>query len=504
MPVLDGGVSSAGKANVDNQFNLTVNSPGYTSGGIARGGGLENAGAATSLSEVDAGLLTGARDVLSGEVDDDYRARIAVDNPMDYEQFNYTVQNTAKHTYTATTMAATMGASGLLTNSGSITTTATGLTFGTHRMFPVVGNQTLICETAAAFSAQPNANSVVDFGLFQRGVTAAFAPLDGFYFRVDSTGVKGVVNSGGVETSTAVFPLALGTGTYVYSNNAVNKYLIQVTNVRTTFWINNLKIGTIANPVGANLPFKSQALPWSIRHAIVGGTAGAAMQALVSDYKVTVRGPSYGTNLAGLGSRVLGAFQALSGATPGSLTGGTVTTGTLVNPTAAVPTNTTAALGTGLGGSFWETASVAVNTDVIIDSYQVPAGSSTVQGRTLRISGLSLSSYIQTVIAGGPFNVVWQLAFGHTSVSLATTETGSMVSATTKAPRRVMLPELGQVVTAAQAVSTNVTQYATTVKFANPIYVNPGEFVALIKKHVGTVGTAGTIAHTVAFDYSWE
>jgi hypothetical protein len=37
-----------------------------------------------------------------------------------------------------------------------------------------------------------------------------------------------------------------------------------------------------------------------------------------------------------------------------------------------------------------------------------------------------------------------------------------------------------------------------------PIYVNPGEFVALVMKCVGTVGTSGTIAHVVTFAYGWE
>ena len=77
--------------------------------------------------------------------------------------------------------------------------------FGTHAQFPVGGTLTLACETSVAFSAQPNANTVIDFGLFQRGASAAFAPLDGVYFRMNSAGMFGVVNSGGVETTTAVF-----------------------------------------------------------------------------------------------------------------------------------------------------------------------------------------------------------------------------------------------------------------------------------------------------------
>ncbi len=439
--------------------------------------------------------------MLSPETDKDYRLRVAHDNALDQELFNYTAQNTGKHTFTFTTLAATIGTTGITTNSSSVTTTTTGLTFGTHAMFPVGGTQTIVCETSVAFSAQPTANVVIDFGLFQRGATTAFAPLDGIYFRLNASGMFGVVNSGGSETATAVFPAALGAGTYAYVTNATNRFLIQANNVSVTFWINNIKYGEIPTPAGLNFPCKSLALPWSFRHAIVGGAAGAVLQAVFSDYRIFVRGSQYADDLGTVGNRVLGSYQGLSSGTMGSL----ANYANSANPTAQVPTNTTAALGVGLGGQFWETFSLGVNTDGVICSYQVPVGSSTVQGRRLRVNGVKLMSYIQTVLAGGPMARQYTLAFGHTAVSLATPETGSMVTATTKAPRRVPLPALTQVVTAAQAVSTMVSQPGGAQEvFTNPIYVNPGEFIALVVKGVGTVGTSGTIAHMVAFDFAWE
>jgi hypothetical protein len=180
---------------------------------------------------------------------------------------------------------------------------------------------------------------------------------------------------------------------------------------------------------------------------------------------------------------------------------GTITTGNEANVTVAVPTTTTAALGSGLGGKFWELPSLAVNTDAIIQSYQVPAGTVNIQGRRLVIRGISLMSYVQTVVAGGPYVAEWFLAFGHTAVSLATTE-----SATTKAPRRIVLPQFTQAITAAQAVSTLVSMPGGPfVDFGDaPVYVNPGEFVQLCTRHIGTVGTGGAIAHQVAFVYGWE
>lgn len=488
-------------AEVDAAKNLFTTTPGHDADGVERGGGEANAGAVGMFSEVDSGGVIGSREMLSPEVDKDYRLRVAHDNAMDQELFNYTAQNTGKHTFTFTTLAATIGTGGITTNSGSVTTTTTGLTFGTHAMFPVGGTQTVVCESSVAFSAQPNANTIFDIGLFQRGATTAFAPLDGIYFRVNASGMFGVVNSGGVETTTSVFPDALGAGTFAYVNNATNRYLIQANNVSVTFWINNIKYGEIPTPASLNFPCKSLALPWSFRHAIVGGAAGAVFQAVVSDYRIYVRGSQYADDLGEVGNRVLGSYQGLSGGTMGSL----ANYANSANPTAQVPTNTTAALGTGLGGQFWETFSLSLTTDGVLCSYQVPAGSSTVQGRRLRLNGVKLMSYVQTVLAGGPMARQFTLAFGHTAVSLATADSASMATATTKAPRRVPLPALTQIITANQAVSTIISQPGGSQEFFdNPIYVNPGEFVALVVKGVGTVGTSGTIGHMIAFDYSWE
>ena len=495
MAVIDGGSSTAGKANVDASYNLQVVTPGRTAAGVAVGGGEDNAGAVAFFSENDPGEVSGARLVRSPETDNDFRLRIAHDNFLDRETFNYTAQNTGKHSHTFTTLTATVSSSGLLLNSANITTTTTGMTFGTHAEFPVgLGATTTYCETSMAVSAASvPSNVVVDIGMFRRGATTAFAPTDGAYFRASSSGWFGVLNRGGVETQVAL------TGfTPVANQNYL--FTVALSEKKARFWIDDVNYGAIEN-TGAGQPFISASLPWSTRFAIVGGAAGAGYQATITDYTISSGGSQFAASLDHVGNRTLGSYQGLSGGTMGSL----ANYANSANPTAAVPTNTTAALGTGLGGQFWETASLAVNTDGIICSYQNPAGTTAVQGRRLVIRGVSLASYIQTVIVGGPFVAQWSLAFGHTAVSLATAETASFATATTKAARRIPLPAFTQVVTAAQAVSTLVSQPGgAQITFDAPIYVNPGEFVALVTKHVGTVGTSGTIAHVVAFDYGWE
>lgn len=189
-------------------------------------------------------------------------------------------------------------------------------------------------------------------------------------------------------------------------------------------------------------------------------------------------------------SRANGSYQD----TGGMLISGTVTTGTLVKPSAVVPANDSlvAGLCDSLGGRSWEalTAGLALDTDAMLQAYQVPVG------LRLKISGVKLSASVQTVIAGGPFVSEFQLAFGFTGVT-PSLQAGD--------PKRILLPELTQLATAAQAVSTAIAQPGgIAVRLENPVFVNEGEWVALVVNRMGTAATAGVIAYNIQYDYSWE
>lgn len=469
---------------------ILVTTPGHDSVGAIIGTGDEGAPSFVMFSENDSGEASGARLVRSPETDGDYRLRTAHDHIMDRDTFNYTAQNTGKHFHAFTTLTATMSAAGLLLNSGSSIATSVGMTFGTHGMYPCgMGICHTYAETSVAFSAvTPPVNVVVDIGLFLRGATTAFAPLDGAFFRFTSAGMIGVISRSGVETQSGVFPF-----TAVANTNYL--LTVSVTEKRVRFWIDDINVGTVENP-GSGQPFTSAALPWSIRQANVGA-AGGVFQTVVTDYTVSLGGPNFAESLGVVGNRSLGSYQGLSGGTMGSL----ANYANGANPTAAVPTNTTAALGVGLGGQFWETDTLAVTTDGVICSYAVPAGTVLVQGRRLRINSVSIASYVQTTLTGGGYVAQWSLAFGHTAVSLATGETASFATGTTKAPRRIPIPGVQSVASAAAALTVLST---VTLTLQNPVFVNPGEFVAVAKKKVGTAPSAGVIAHVVTFDYSWE
>lgn len=456
-------------------------------------------GGTRQFNENDAGAVTGTPWLYSSEVDTDYRLRTSQDLVLDEEVFNYTAQNTGKHTNTVATMANTWTAGQFTTNSGNITTVTTGVQLQTYATFPNTGTQTLSCDMEVGFSAQPAANTFVEFGM---GISASAtaAPTDGCFFRLTSAGLVGVLSNNGTETVTPVFPLSGGTGTWVYQNNKKYQFICYLGGVAAYFWINDGTgaelMGSIQLPTAQGRLVMATGIPFIFKHRITGGAAGAVLQAQLGAYNIRLGGSNLSTVPSAQGNRIYGSYQGLSGGTMGSL----ANYANSANPTAAVPTNTTAALGTGLGGQFWETVTLAANTDGIISSFQVPAINVNGTSRRLVIRGIYLTSFVQTAVTSTVQYVrQYSLAFGHTTVSLATAE-----AVNAKAPRRVALP-FTQTVAVNAAVGTAIPQATYSVDFGDaPVFVNAGEFVQLVVKQIGTIGTAGVLAHTVTFIYGWE
>ena len=72
MAQISTGSSTAGKANVDANFNINVVTPQTE----------DQAGFVQASSEVDAGDVMGARTVRAMEVSHDYRLRVGTDQPL--------------------------------------------------------------------------------------------------------------------------------------------------------------------------------------------------------------------------------------------------------------------------------------------------------------------------------------------------------------------------------------------------------------------------------------
>jgi len=480
---IKGGSNTAGEANVTTDYALQVslerdaeNNP-------------ENISGIKIFSENDSGTKTGTPYLYSPETDEDYRLRVSQDTFLDNETFNYTAQNTGKHTYATSTLTGTWTTAGFTTNGGNVTTTGTGMAFGTYAEFPLITSGLLYCEFTGSLSAALTTNFVIDAGLFRRGASTAYAPTDGVYFRVNASGMFGVINYNGAETTTSAF-------SFTHTNSKKYQFIIVVSEREVQFWIDNILYAKLDTPVGQGVPYMSTTLPFSVRHAHTA-TTGSAIQFNLNDYGVSIAGGNIVKTLGEVGNAVFGSYQGLSGGTMGSL----ASYANSANPTAAAPSNTalTANLPSGLGGQGAVTAAVGGSTDGIWGSYQVPAGTVSIQGKRLKITGVRVDAVnIGAAVATTSTTVQFSLAFGHTAVSLATAE-----AVAAKAPRRVALGFMSWVVGA--AIGTSPTQGAINAMFPEPIYVNSGEFVQLVGKFL--VGTA-TVSQVIQFVwqpiYSWE
>lgn len=469
------GNTSGNVAEVDDSGNLLATLP--------YGSSLAKVGFATLAAERDLGLYTGTRNIERLAVSAQGRLVVGQPIPLFQEVFNGTALNTGVFASPTTTATVTVAGGFLNLNASALTTANAVAQVSTRAWFPLFESFALKFVAEGQLTQPPQVNNVMEIGLFIATGTAA--PTDGLFFRYDAAGnLKAVASNNGTEVMSAIitFPAAISPSTRI-------GWAIEVTTDVVRYFVNATLVAEIPVGTGVGQTFLAESLPFSVREYNSASVPPLAQTLKIASVYIGWQDAAG----AGIDYRQI---LALGGRAHQGQTGGTMGTianyANSANPTAAVPTNTTAALGSGLGGQFWETATLALNTDGVISSFQNPAGTAAISGKTLLIYGVKIESYIQTAIAGGPFNKQWSLAFGHTAVSLATPE-----AATTKAPRRVPLGV--QTVVAAQAVNTVLS--TVNVTFATPIPVYPGEFVQTVTKHVGTVGTAGVIAHVITIDH---
>jgi hypothetical protein len=370
-----------------------------------------------------------------------------------------------------------------------------------YKHITMLGNNTLHIEFAIAFSGVTNtplANQVMEWGLFIPPATA-IAPSDGVFFRYTSAGLSGItVNNAGGETAIAT-PRACAN--FGLDTNHDFKMIIGESFV--DFYVDNVEIGSINVPSGFGAPFLTGALPISFIQRNTGTiTSVNGTYLRVSDIHVDsidiATGKTFPQVFSGMGRT---GSQGQNGNTMGStaaLTNSQVigTAAALANATAAAP------VCLGLGGQATYLPTLAVFTDGILMSYQNPVGSVNIQPRTLFISGVRISSSVSLGLTGGALAMQYNLAYGHTAVSLATAEATSFTTGGGKAARRVPLG--AEHFIAAATIGTGPTGGHVNVKFDAPIVVNPGEFVAIVAKNCGVVTTAGSIVSMIGIDSWWQ
>lgn len=436
-----------------------------------------------NVFEQDAGNNTLVRSLKTPDIDSDYRQRMAMADLMLNEKFPGATLNSSLWTAPVTTMTVVVANDFCTLNSGLSTANAAVARLQSYRLFPIFGVTDTYLSVNAQLAQLPVTNNITEIGF---GIaTGTSAPTDGVFLRLLANGeAKLISNNNGTETQGD----AISNWTTYFPNNETKDVILGVNHKKLTLWIDDDIVSTLDLPnAGSNFTMSSH-LPFFARTYNTGVTSSA--QALrLALVNITVEGASWVKD-----DLIAAAGGHSSFGQTGQTIGTTANFANSANPTAAVPTNTTAALGSGLGGQFWETDTLAVTTDGIISSYQVPAGTASAPGKTFLCKYVKIDSSIQTALTGGGYVAVWSLAFGHNAVSLATT-----VSSTSKAPVRIPLGQ--QVVASGAAISTGLT--SINVTFDDPIPIFPGEFIQVVKKKVGTAPSAGVVAHTITLLGRW-
>ena len=489
--VIKSGASTAGNANVDSDFNVQGNLPYTTPAGVQQGGGDNKAGFVALLSEVDKGTITGVREVKALEVTSNFRLRVAIDQLLFNEYFPGTALNTSKWTSPVATSTVAIAGNVLTINNAASLVSGAVARVGTYKYFPIIGSAPLYGSSNVQFSAVPVTNMVHEWGFYiASGVTA---PTDGAYFTINAAGeFRCVVNTNGTINQSV--PLDFNT---LVGVNSTKVFLICLSSDTVTFKINNVKVfeAKISSVSALGVQTGISELPYTFRSYNANTVTGTASLMKISHLDVflaeAISGKPWAHIQAGQGDF---AYQGFTGSTLGTTA---LYSNSLISGAGVTLTNTTAPAGSGLGGQFTVQPLLAVGTDGILASFQVPAGTVLVQGKTLYITAVYVQGLVTTVLAGNatPVAYAYSLAFGHTSVSLATA-----VSGASKAPVRI---PLGFETYVAAAPISTLGQGVSRV-FNTPIVVNQGEFIQVVAKNLGAVTTSGAITFLVTFDGYWE
>ena len=459
----------------------------------------EQAGYAALTSVIDEGVVIGSRSVKAVEVSPDFRTRVAVDTPLFVQTFEGTIIPQANIQLNLTTMTAPMSGGFLQLNAGNATASGNAANFKTYRTFSLNAAAGLQAEIWARHANATATNAITEFGLGYASAVAA--PTDGAFFRILSGGqLRAVTNFGGSETavdiSTASVPNRDTTG--AFDPAEVQHYLIYLHNDHCHFWINDVLVATIDTPANQPNPTGTTSMPLfgRVYHSGIA-SAGRRLEigflgVAAADVNMTKR---WGHILSGMGA---GSYQTQTGVASGQTA--------LYSPTAiAAPTWTanTAPATNAFGGQWISPAplpagssglATIAETHYPIFAFLNPAGTATLPGKNLYITGVRIGETFVTTVLGASATVIqWGVAVGSTASSLATTD-----GAATVGPRRLLIG--AQSFAATAAVGTVATGIQMDFGDA-PIVVPPGCYFHVIASLFLNAATGSLHGSVVPYGY---
>jgi hypothetical protein len=481
---LQGGSSTAGRANVTSTFDLQVRTPTDP----------DSAGFALLSCQADDGTALGSPTTIAPEASEDYRLRCGVDQTMFNMSFEGTVIATDRIQQSTSTIVVAQANGFLTLNSTGLFGSGNHGNWRTYRTFPVFGSYPLYGEMWVRETGPTVNVAVSEWGFGYAATTAT--PTDGAFFRRVAGGqLQGVTNFAGAEMASNItvtnVPSRDGAGNY--DPTETNRYLIEVGADLVKFWINDTLVLTTLCPSNQGSPTRSSSQPMFAR--VYYPSAGAAARTVEIGFLNISLGDMNASKpwshiMAGAGG---GSYQIQPGTAAGpTVTRGAGTTGWPTSGTARSAgtwTATSAPAINSLGG-FWTTpaiSSLSSDADYPVYAYQNPTGTNALPGKTLYITGLRVGdAYVATAASTNAICLSYLAAAGSTAAATSTAD-----AAATIAPRGVTLGAHG-------FLSTEIvgnTKPGFEVRFHSPLVVPPACYFHFIVRPFGTV-TSNTLVVT--------
>lgn len=458
------------------------------------------AGYAIMLSEVSEPEDPGGSIRRQPEVNEDYVFRVGQDQILLKSVFSGSAtsanaisqdvwqQTATTMTATATNTVGVANSGFLLLNAGASVTITQGISYRTYASYPLYGTYPTYIEFFAGTANGAATGKVMELGVGLVTSATSLELLDGVCFRWTQNGeLRGVMCIAGVEYYTAALTIP--------DDSATNHFVICASAEQVEFWIDGALQAIMDSPAGAasvclqnNLPVLMRVFNNSAPNPLVAAQLRIAQVNISQGAMATNKPYSY----------VMSAMSQHASNVPyGTAVGMTPAITNNTSPGAGAGSNT-AALVTGLGGFFLMNSIASSANDLIATSYQVPAQTTAITAsKRLYITGVRISCInFSATVATTPTTLLWTLCWGHTNVSLATTD-----AVTAKAPRRV---GLGVMSVAVGAVAGAPYSNEIDLSFATPIVVNPGEFIATAVRQIVSTATGNNIYGLVGFGGFWE
>ena len=478
---IKGGNNTTGLANVSSTYELQVVTPQTE----------ENAGFVQLSTEVDAGDVLGTRTVVPPECSDDYRLRVGLDQTVFNATFEGTLVLTTAFNQLLTTATVAQQNGFLMLNSAPSTASGAVAYVRSHRHFPTYGTYPTYLDMWIREANFTATNSISEWGYLFLTAQGTQQPIDGIFFRRVSGGqLYAVVTNNSVDTASALIdttnvPPRDGAG--AFDPTETNHYLIVYHNDVARFWINDVMVAKIACP-SANAQFTSSSNTPVAFRVLNTGAASAGRQLSVGFINVGLGDQNttkqWSHAMCGMGG---GAYQFQNGNTPGpTVKRSAGTSGHPASGTARIAGTWTATSAPALNelGGLWTSPAMSTLTsdaDYPVFAFQNPAGTATLPGKTLYITGIRVGeAYVSAAASTNAILLSYIIMVGNSASATNTTDASATVSGKS-------ITVGGHGFTSTEAVGNCKPGFE--VSFDSPLMIPTGHYFHFVVRPFGTVAS---------------